>query len=992
MTKRCNAHGVRPTLILVACVELIVPTARVLAQVPSGIAGVVKDTSGAVMPGVTVEASSPALIEKVRTAVTDSQGQYKIVDLVPGIYAVAFTLPGFATVRREGIELTSGFTATVIADLRVGSLEETVTVSGQSPLVDMHNTTAQKTLGHELLESLQTNKGIASFAALTPGINLGATAQDVGGNKGELATMSIHGGAGNDQRLLQDGMRFNSMEGSGRGFYVNPAAAQEITLALGGNPVENELGGVQVNVVPREGGNTFHGYFFSNYASRGMQSDNLTDALTARGLTVPNKIDHVWDVNGSFGGPLKRDTLWFYSAHRSFGYANFVAGGNYNATQGSPFYTADPARPSVIAEKNRSHTLRMTWQPSPRHTFNFSVDVEDNCDCHVGLTSSTSPEATIRWYFANPNYLTQVSWTHARTNKLLVEAGVTTLIFNFPTVPQEGVKPTDVSINDSILGIRYNSLPIGTYEYGFKISSQSNQRFSVSYVTGSHAFKVGLFTLEGWRDHLNYVNGDVNYTFRNKVPQSLTEAIPYEAKERLRLDLGLYAQDQWTIKHLTLNLGLRFDYLNAFDPAQSLAANRYMPARDFSEVDCVPCWKDVSPRVGAAYDLFGDGKTALKTSLGKFVTAESVNNLAFQNNPIVTSFLTTTRNWIDANQNFVPDCDLSIPLQNGECLQINNLSFGAGNPRATTYAGDVLNGNRGHNWQLTATLQRQVGDRVSMNFGYFRTWYANLFVQNNTLVGPVDFSPYSITAPLNPRLPNGGGYVIAGLYDVSPVKFGQVQNDVTLASNFGSRTQAYDGFDLTMNARFKNGAFLAGGVNTGRTVTDWCFAMNQPQLLPVGGTPTASANDPRIAAVCHIDPPFQPQWKFSGTYNLPWDLQVSGTYQNLPGIAVSASYAATNAEIKPSLGRDLSSGANGTVTINLIPPSTVFEERIQQPDLRVTRTFRFGSRSVQVVADLYNSLNGSAILSEVTTYGPRLFTPTEILAGRFLKFGIQANF
>src|SRR3989442_519806 len=241
MTKRCNAHGVRPILILVGCVELIVPTARVLAQVPSGIAGVVKDTSGAVMPGVTVEASSPALIEKVRTAVTDSQGQYKIVDLVPGIYAVAFTLPGFATVRWEGIELTSGFTATVNADLRVGSLEETVTVSGQSPLVDMHNTTAQKTLGHELLESLPTNKGIASFAALTPGINLRATAQDVGGNKGELATMSIHGGAGNDQRLLQDGMRFNSMEGSGRGFYVNPAAAQEITLALGGNPVQNEL-------------------------------------------------------------------------------------------------------------------------------------------------------------------------------------------------------------------------------------------------------------------------------------------------------------------------------------------------------------------------------------------------------------------------------------------------------------------------------------------------------------------------------------------------------------------------------------------------------------------------------------------------------------------------------------------------------------------------------------------------------------------------------
>ena len=270
-----------------------------------------------------------------------------------------------------------------------------------------------------------------------------------------------------------------------------------------------------------------------------MQSDNLTDELRARGLTTANKIDHIWDVNGAYGGPLRKDNLWFYSAHRSFGYADFVAGGYYNATQSTPFYTPDVSRTSVVDEKNRSHTLRVTWQASRRNKFNFSVDVENNCDCHVGLTSSTSPEAAIRWFFANPNYLTQASWNHPISSKLLVEAGVTTLIFNFPTVPQDGVKPTDVSISDSLIGIRYNSLAIGTYKYGLKYSSQSNQKLNVSYITGSHAFKVGLFTLEGWRDHKNYVNGDVNYTFRNKIPSSLTEAIPYKAKERLGLDLGL---------------------------------------------------------------------------------------------------------------------------------------------------------------------------------------------------------------------------------------------------------------------------------------------------------------------------------------------------------------------------------------------------------------------------------------------------------------------
>jgi Carboxypeptidase regulatory-like domain/TonB-dependent Receptor Plug Domain len=959
---------------VLALSSLLLFADRVSAQGTGAIAGLVKDSSGAVLPGVTVEASSPALIEKVRTVVTDGQGQYRIADLVPGAYTLVFSLTGFSSVRHEGLQLSSGFTATINADMRVGSLEETITVSGQSPLVDVQTTTAQKTLSHDLLESLPTNKGIASFAALTPGVSLGATAQDVGGNKGELATMSIHGGAGNDQRLLQDGMRFNSMEGSGRGFYVNPAAAEEITLALGGNPVENELGGVQVNVVPREGGNIFHGYFFGNYASTGLQSDNLTDELRARGLTTANKIDHIWDVNGAYGGPIRKDNLWFYSAHRSFGYADFVAGGYYNATQGTPFYTADLSRTSVVDEKNRSHTLRLTWQASRRNKFNFSVDVENNCDCHVGLTSSTSPEAAIRWFFANPNYLTQASWNHPVSSKLLIEAGVTTLIFNFPTVPQEGVKPSDVSISDSLLGIRYNSLAIGTYEYGFKYSSQSNQKLNLSYITGSHAFKVGLFTLEGWRDHKNYVNGDVNYTFRNKIPSSLTEAIPYEAKERLGLDLGLYAQDVWTMGRLTLNLGLRFDSLNAFDPAQTLDANIYTTRHDYGRVDCVPCWKDISPRFGGSWDPFGDSKTAIKASVGKFVTAESVNNLAFLNNPIVTSILTATRTWGDTNNNLVPDCNLSNPLENGECKQIDRLSFGSGNPAATTYAPDVLKDNRGHNWQITTNVQRELRSGLSANFGYYRTWYSNLMATDNTLAAPADYSPYSIVAPSNPALPDGGGYVISGLYDISQAKFGQVQNNVTLASNFGTRIQRYDGFDMTMTARVSRGIFLGGGVNMGRTITDTCYVVDSPGEL----------------RFCHVAPPFQPQIKFSGSYNLPFALQASGTYQDLPGIAESATYAATNAEIKDSLGRNLASG--GTASVSLIAPNAVFEPRIRQLDLRLSRTFRKERRNIQAIVDLYNALNGSAVLSEVTTYGPRWRTPTEILAGRFFKFGIQANF
>jgi hypothetical protein len=286
----------------------------------------------------------------------------------------------------------------------------------------------------------------------------------------------------------------------------------------------------------------------------------------------------------------------------------------------------------------------------------------------------------------------------------------------------------------------------------------------------------------------------------------------------------------------------------------------------------------------------------------------------------------------------------------------------------------VLRDNRGHNWQITSNLQREIREGLSANVAYYHTWYSNLMATDNTLVGPADYSPYSITAPANPALPGGGGNVIGGLYDISLAKFGQVQNNITLASNFGKRIQRYDGVDMTMTYRVSRGMTLGGGVNVGRTITDTCYVVDSPGEL----------------RFCHVSPPFQPQIKFSGSYELPFALQASGTYQDLPGIAQSATYAATNAEIKQSLGRDLASG--GTANVTLIAPSSVFEGRIRQLDFRLSRTFRKNRRNIQAILDIYNALNGNAVLSEVTTYGPRWRTPTEILAARFLKFGIQANF
>src|SRR5581483_12337258 len=308
----------RASLLVMLVAALGAPAATASAQGAGGIAGTVRDTSGGVMPGVTVEASSPALIEKVRSVVSDAEGQYKIIDLLPGVYTVKFSLTGFSSVRREGIELSAGFTATINTELRVGELEESITVTGQSPLVDTQNVVQQKVITRELLDSVPSSR--SNYSALTPGAS---KSTDVGGSNGTDAgsTFTIHGSRALDVRRLIDGMRWNSMEAAnaGTGFYYDPTGAEEIAIQLGGNSAEFELGGVQVNLVPKSGSNNYNGYFYAGYTNNNLNSTAVPDDLKARGLPTIGAVDYVYDYSGSLGGPILKDKLWFFTAQRWWG-------------------------------------------------------------------------------------------------------------------------------------------------------------------------------------------------------------------------------------------------------------------------------------------------------------------------------------------------------------------------------------------------------------------------------------------------------------------------------------------------------------------------------------------------------------------------------------------------------------------------------------------------------------------------------------------------
>ncbi len=973
------------------------------------IAGSVTDPSGGVLPGVTVEAASPALIEKVRSVVTNERGQYRIIDLRPGAYTVTFSLPGFSTVRRDPFELSTGFTATVDVVMKVGAIEETITVTGASPVVDTQNVRTQNVLTREILDAVPTSRNFQAFAAMTLGA-VGSTAGvtgggDVGGAKGEQMTgLTIHG-AGFGLTTV-DGMRINTATNfwDNHRYFFNQLSVQEVVMETGGAGAESMSGGLNVNMVPKDGGNRFSSSVVVEYANSDFQGSNLSDDLKARGLTRTNSLKQLYDVGGGVGGPIRRDRLWFFAAVRLWGSQEELAGVYFNKRQGTLFYEPDLDRPAYYDNYVKDSNVRLTWQATSKQKVTFLGAFQDYCRCYSmlgGIGGTAVPESTYD-YRMYPNNLFQANWSSPATSNLLLEVGSTLRVENH-LVQKPAETGNARSVSELSTGIVYGSLFSGSTtsrsNYGdHGPQGQFSTRATASYVTGSHSFKIGIITFSGEAQIRGEPVFTEQYVFRNAVPVSLVQAaFPHKHIARVKMDIGIFAQDQWTINNLTLNLGVRFDFLNSYSPAQTRPGGIYLGASDFAEVKNTPNWKDINPRIGASYDVFGNGKTAIKGSLGRYVKPETTD-IANRTNPAAALATQASRTWNDSfygvgdlrSGNYVPDCDLTNRGANGECGALDNQRFGTA-AITTRFSDQVLQGwgVRPHNWQLSGSLQHELRPGLAVTVGYFRTWWGNggpgggdFHVTDNRAVTPADFSTYCITAPLDARLPRGGGYQVCGLYDVSPSKFGQVDNLVTDQSEFGDRTNIYNGMEFSVNSRFRRGVVLAGGIGLGQTVIDNCAAPDFPTQF------------------CQSTIPFsgEMQIKASAAFPMPWwGLQLSGVLQNLSGRPISATYVATNAQIAPSLGRNLAScgtapTCTATATVSIVEPFTMFEDRYTLLDLRLARTFTAGRLRFRPRLDVFNVLNSDAVNTLTTRYGPTWLRPQEIFGARFFKIGAEIDF
>ncbi len=964
--RRLVASNVLARLVFVVPVLFLVPG---IAAAQSAITGVARDTTGALLPGVTVEASSPVLIEKVRVGITDGQGRYTIVDLRPGVYTVVFTLPGFNTLRHEGLELPANFTATVNAELRVGALEESITVAGSTPVVDVQGTQRTQVLNRELLDAVPSARNYSGLAALMPGVRTSNT--DVGGNQQmEQIYMTVHGSRQTDTTVQVDGMMMNSLMNDGQvQAYFSDAASAEMSFQTSGAGADVSAGGVRINMIPKEGGNRFSGSAFVGGTSGSWQSNNVTEELRARGLQSGDRVDHISDFNFSLGGPIMRDRLWFFTSWRRIS-TNEVVADNF-FPDGSP---------GIEDQWIQNQMLRLTWQMTPANKLTVFHDRYPKFKGHEMGARTDPVTASQRRDPEHARYYTgQAKWTSTLTSRLLIESGYSTniehlLISNQPGIKQPRGTPewfTTVRHNDLQLGTNTvsGSVESGIYPDRHVLSSV------VSYVTGSHSVKGGVQWSFGDYDLTNDVNGDLYQLYETGVPRFVTVFnTPIFARERLNRDLGIFVQDSWAIRRLTASVGVRFESFNAEILDQANPPGRFAALRDVERMPDMPDWFDVTPRLGVAYDLFGDARTAIKASVNKYMAGQTTG-FARRYNP--NQLQSERRTWTDLNGDDI--------AQDNEIGPPQNQFFGQ--PRSTIRPDADL--QREYDWVYSAGIQHELTPGLAVTATWYRRGTHNLRRTDNLLVSLGDYAPVDIVNPLDGE--------ITTIYNLDPSRLGQVDRVDVNATDSDLRRRTYNGLELGFNARLGRGSIF-GGYTVDRLINVSCDGSNNGATLA-----TTIATDPNTFRFCddrELDLPLRHEVKFAGSYRLPWDVQLNAAFQSYQGTPTGINWTVSRSTRYPAdCAAPCVPGALvaptltvSSLSIALVPPGTRFLPRQNQLDLGIRKVFRVGRTQLSGQVDVFNLHNSSLIKGETQTLGPSLGRPTSILQPRTLRIAAQLQF
>jgi hypothetical protein len=982
----------------------------VAAHAQSVFTGTVRDTSGAVMPGVTVEAASPVLIEKVRSAVTDESGQYRIVDLRPGRYTLTFSLTGFNTVARE-VDLQGNFTATINIELALGTLQESVTVSGASPVVDVQSNAKQQVLSREVLSAVPTAGTIQGLGQLVVGVTLNVP--DVGGSRAMQQTyFAVRGQGGAQTVVLVDGLMTNGLMGDGAvQAYHNEAMTQEAVYQTAGGNAETLTGGVNMNLIPKDGGNAWRGGFKGFKSPESWQGDNLTDELRALGVTGVDKIANFFEWNLEQGGPIMKNRLWFFGAFRKARYdrpiANtFAIPAGQNVPQAFAACRANPdsCEQGVSDEKMDNPVVRLTWQMSERNKLAFYMDRALRLRGHAmgALTDATT--ASVIWN--TPTFATgSMKYTSTLSSKMLLEVGFSGNRERYDNLYQPGILAErntpewyrNVRKNDTSTGLLWNAsgAQLGNYP------DRYNLQGALSYVTGSHNIKVGGAWQFGKYIRYNNANADLYQTYTNGVPTQVTVLnTPLRVGEDLDANLGVFAQDTWTMDRLTLNYGLRFDLNKQTIRGQETQIGRFANSPAYDGFQAVPTWKDISPRLSVVYDLSGTGKTAIRAGLNKFVTAQTTGFSQLYN---PTALTTATLPWNDVNGDDIAQGERGCVGYPTVGCEINFANLPA-NFGVRSLATPDPGLKRPYSLPVNVGISHELFGGFSLAAEYYRISFRNLTMRTNSLLNADSYNRFEVVSPLDGR--------VIPAWVIKPEFRGRVAN-VDSTSDDMKRT--YNGFDVNFNARLPRGVRAFGGVNVERTINDVCVS---------------AASDPNRSLYCNQADsgiPWQKQFKATVMYPLPWQgLTVSLAYQGLNGYLTgtaaqayggftagtgfdrpngqgtfwqitSATRYAANCMAPCTPGAlvlpQLAASGVANIQVPLVAPETEYTPRINQVDLSVSKRVAFGRVRALPKVDFFNLLNSDDYSSVSTMqFGAAAYNrPSVILQGRIIRVGVDVN-
>jgi len=833
---------------------------------------------------------------------------------------------------------------------------------------------------------------------------------------------------------------------------------------VSGGMGESDTGGPVMNIVPRSGGNTFRGQIFDSYASSRMRSNNLTAELEAPPINIKETpgIINAYDTSFTYSGPVKRDRVWFLGSYRKLNTQTAVEGIVANANAGDLTrwdWVRDDSLPARQSQGRAMYQMRATAQVTSKNRLSFSHEYQTRCEgaplrrestngCHTrgsnwiaSAGTTTSPEAATA-YIDFPYWLTQATWTNPLTSRILLEAGYSRLSYDHAggpgQLPPDGIFDIGVTEQSATANpaVGYNN-PVPRANYSYRALSQyadnwsnpNHWRASASYVTGSHNMKVGYqgsFLI----NNTNRVRNDslLSYTFNQGRPTQFTMTIPeWHTADRTSV-AALFVQDTWTRGRMTLQGALRYDRAWSYSPGGAEFNGTPISSRinptpiAFERTKSVDAFNDITPRFGVAYDVFGNGRTAVKFNMGHYLDAATNDSAYTRNNPANRIISSVARGWTDSNNNKVVDCDLlnfaaQGPTVTGannapdvcNALTGNNLNFNGESSTLTRVNPATLKGwgVRENDWQWGLTLQQELMPRMSIEVGYARRWFSGVTVTDNQNRTPDQYSSYIVTAPSDPRLPGGGGYDIR-IYQASQAALAQAaSNYITFQTDFGpEETNYWHGVDVTLTARTRWGLTFSGGTSTGRSVQDDCATAVK-----------IDSPDPRN---CHDADPFQTTFRGLASYTIPKiDVLVSSTVRSQPEVARTATWALPNSTSSAACapnpaqcttvqglnGGVLPTGLNaaGTTTVTLTDNDHRLYSGVRQTqlDMRFAKILRLRNIRADLGVDLQNLLNTNYATGFENTYqysigntlqGGTWNIPTTIYAPRYARLNFTLNF